>query len=132
MAAFESHQQELQKAKKKKKVSEAEDAEAELNFKDFVRVLSPFAAGASADTKLRLAFAVYDFDGDQRLGKSDLSQVLRQLLPEDAEDLEELLEYVVDMAMREADVDGDGVLDYEEFTKAVAHSDIKAKLTFNL
>lgn len=141
-AAFDSHRLEREKAAKKPGykrpgssggISEAvEAAEAELNFKDFIHVLSPFAAGASADTKLRLAFTVYDFDGDKRLGKSDLSQVLRQLLPKDAPGLEDLVEHVVEVAMREADVDGDGVLDYEEFKKAVANSDIKAKLTFNL
>ena len=31
--------------------------------------------------------------------------------------------------LEESDVDGDGVLNFEEFSHAVAHSDIRAKLT---
>ena len=31
--------------------------------------------------------------------------------------------------LEEADTDGDGLLNFEEFSHAVAHSDIRAKLT---
>jgi len=99
----------------------------DLTFEDFVYVLSPFAVGASADDKLRLAFAVYDFDGDGKLGDSDLQQLLRHLLPVDME--AQLIEQVVDMAMLEADKDGDGYLDLLEFKRAVNQEDFAAKLT---
>ena len=102
-------------------------ASADLSFKDFVAVLSPFAANATLDDKLRLAFAVYDFDGDGKLGEEDLMELLRQLLPEGTET--ELLESVVEQAMLEADKDQDGFLDLREFKKAVDKDDFKAKLT---
>lgn len=103
--------------------------EDELHFRDFVMVLSPFAPGASAEKKLRLAFAVYDLDGDGMLGHDDLTQLLRKLLPDGTE--EELLDYVVKEALEEADQDDDGFLSYPEFLQAVRHSDLKAKLTIN-
>ena len=31
--------------------------------------------------------------------------------------------------LEESDIDGDGLLNFEEFSHAVAHSDIRAKLT---
>ena len=37
---------------------------------------------------------------------------------------------IADRILEEADLDADGVLNYEEFAHAVAHSDIRAKLTF--
>ena len=95
---------------------------------DFVRALAPFAPKASGETKLRLAFDVYDFDGDGKLGVSDLTQLLQALLPEDAE--ADLIEHVVAMTISEADQDDDG-RSYKEFRSALADSSLKAKLTIN-
>ena len=101
----------------------------DLEFQDFVRVLAPFAPKAPGDTKMRFAFQVYDFDGDGKLGRGDLTELMRVLLPEEAE--EELIEYVVNMAISESDQDGDGCLSYAEFRHATANSNLKAKLTIN-
>ena len=46
-----------------------------LSFNDFVEVLSVFAPAASDQEKLKLAFKVFDFDGDRFLGRSDLEQL---------------------------------------------------------
>ena len=113
--------------------SRAESASDEdLSFQDFVHVLSPFAPGASLDEKLRLAFAVYDFDGDGKLGEADLAELMRQLLPKGEEGIEKIIEQMVDMAIIEADKDGDGALDLQEFKKAVDKDDFRAKLTMVL
>lgn len=103
---------------------------SELSFSDFVHVLSPFAAGASADDKIRLAFAVFDFDGDGKLGEADLQHMLRVLLPEGTED--GLINQVVEMTLQEADKDNDGALDMREFKQAIDKDDFKAKLTMTI
>ena len=52
-------------------------------FRDFVMVLSAFAPKASYMVKLRYAFNVYDFDGDGKLGRDDLMQLLGSQVPSD-------------------------------------------------
>ena len=37
--------------------------------------------------------------------------------------------HVMWQVLEESDTDGDGLLNFEEFSHAVAHSDIRAKLT---
>ncbi len=101
----------------------------DLSFRDFVRVLAPFAPKAPADTKYRFAFNIYDFDGDGKLGKGDLKQLMKLLLPDSTE--EELIEYAVDMTLKEADEDRDGYLTFGEFRQVVGTSSLKAKLTIN-
>ena len=78
---------------------------------------------------LRLAFEVYDFDADGRLGLADLTMLLKTLLPEDAE--EDLIHYAATMTISEADADGDGALSYSEYRNALANSDLRARLTIN-
>mmetsp|Transcript_37575 Transcript_37575/g.62220 ORF Transcript_37575/g.62220 Transcript_37575/m.62220 type:complete len:207 (+) Transcript_37575:138-758(+) len=103
-----------------------------LAFRDFVSHLSVFAPATPTDLKLRFAFKVYDFDGDQRLGREDLTQLLHALVPQDLDALDdELSQLIVDKTLEEADRDGDQTLNYMEFRAAVAHSDIASKLTIH-
>ena len=103
------------------------EAKETLSFNDFVAVLSVFAPATSDDAKLRLAFRVFDFDDDKFLGRGDLEQLLQALLPVDTE--EKLRTHILDEVLKEADQDQDEKLSYDEFLKAVAHSDIRSKLT---
>jgi len=101
-----------------------------LSFNDFVEVLSVFAPAASDQEKLKLAFKVFDFDGDRFLGRSDLEQLITALLPPATTDEDKKLHtHILDEVFREADQDQDEKLSYDEFLKAVAHSDIRSKLT---
>ena len=50
-------------------------------FRDFVMVLSAFAPKASYMVKLRYAFNAYDFDGDGKLGRDDLMQLIGIQVP---------------------------------------------------
>ena len=75
-----------------------------LSFDDFVEVLSPFAPGASLEDKLSLAFAVYDFDGDSRIGLDDLEKTLASLLPESTADGDDdVIRQVAQLVLSEAD-----------------------------
>lgn len=98
--------------------------------------LAVFAPGAPYENKLKLAFEIFDADGDGRIGRTDLETLLRALMPENVDELnfsekseERLVAVVADRILEEADQDADGVLNIEEFSRAVAHSDIRSKLT---
>merc|ERR1719424_2197902 len=58
-----------------------------LSFKDFALALSVFAPDAPYEQKLKLAFDMFDFDGDKAIGRSDLEALLRALLPEGVDNL---------------------------------------------
>ena len=75
---------------------------------------------------------MYDFDGDQKIGRDDLKELLSSLVPKGTDGADsELLEHIVDRTLEEADFDGDGGLNFDEFSRAVAHSDIASKLTIS-
>ena len=109
-------------------------------FRDFVVLLAVFAPEATYVAKLRFAFKTYDFDNDGKLGRDDLSQLIALLVPdlkrgdaavegagETADD--SLLHFAAERCIAEADLDGDGMLNFGEFSEAVAHSDIASKLS---
>ncbi len=109
-------------------------------FRDFVVLLAVFAPEATYVAKLRFAFKTYDFDNDGKLGRDDLSQLIALLVPdlkrgdaavegagETADD--SLLHFATERCIAEADLDGDGMLNFGEFSEAVAHSDIASKLS---
>mmetsp|Transcript_56071 Transcript_56071/g.122064 ORF Transcript_56071/g.122064 Transcript_56071/m.122064 type:complete len:197 (+) Transcript_56071:150-740(+) len=101
-----------------------------VSFKDFVVQLSVFSPQTPYEAKLRFAFKVYDFDGDGKLGRDDLTQLTRSLVPPGVTEMDEdFIKFIVDKAMEEADQDGEGALSYDEFRLIVAHSDIASRLT---
>ncbi len=53
----------------------------------------PLTRRIAAPRRFKLAFRVYDFDGDKKLGFKDLSQLLRTLLPEGTD--EQMIEQVI-------------------------------------
>jgi len=102
-----------------------------VSFKDFVKATNPFSTRARTDDKLKLAFKIYDVDNDGKIGRSDLTHILELQLGVgqcDEAEIREIVEYCV----TEIDIDGDGFMSYEDFTRTVGTSDIKAKLTFDL
>ena len=62
------------------------------------------------DNELRAAFSVFDKDGDGKITKEELKQVMKTLGQDPTE------EDVQDM-INENDVDHDGAIDYNEFVK---------------
>ncbi len=60
----------------------SEDGSGDLDFFKFVRMFEALSPRASADTKTIWAFALFDFDGDDHVGPSDIEKAL-QLLTDD-------------------------------------------------
>ncbi|XP_063226028.1 calcium and integrin-binding family member 2 [Bacillus rossius redtenbacheri] len=96
------------------------DGRGNMNFEDFLDLLSVFSEQAPRDIKVFYAFKIYDFDGDQHLGPGDLEQTLRlltggELGPEEAAQ-------VCEKVVEESDMDGDGKLSLMEFEHVITRA----------
>ncbi|XP_046990552.1 calcium and integrin-binding family member 2 [Schistocerca americana] len=96
------------------------DGKGNLTFEDFLDMLSVFSEQAPRDIKVFYAFKIYDFDGDQHIGPSDLQRALRLLTRDEltAEEVGQVCEKVVE----ESDVDGDGRLSFMEFEHVITRA----------
>ena len=92
------------------------DGTGDLSFAEFVTLMAHNMADESAaKTALAEAFAVWDRSGDGYLGVEELRRIMinvgEQVTLEDVEGM-----------VRHADVDGDGKLNYEEFSNVITSS----------
>ena len=62
------------------------------------------------EAEIKEAFRVYDMDGNGYISKAELKHVYNNLG-------EKLTDEDVDAMIREADIDGEGQVNYEEFVK---------------
>uniref|UniRef100_A0A8B9GUV1 Calmodulin n=1 Tax=Astyanax mexicanus TaxID=7994 RepID=A0A8B9GUV1_ASTMX len=71
-----------------------------------------------ADVTFKEAFSLFDKDGDGTITTKELGTVMRSLgqNPTEAE-LQDMINEEVDEMIREADIDGDGQVNYEEFVQ---------------
>uniref|UniRef100_A0AAQ4NW18 EF-hand domain-containing protein n=1 Tax=Gasterosteus aculeatus aculeatus TaxID=481459 RepID=A0AAQ4NW18_GASAC len=69
-------------------------------------------------TEFKEAFSLFDKDGDGTITTKELGTVMRSLgqNPTEAE-LQDMINEEVDEMIREADIDGDGQVNYEEFVQ---------------
>ncbi|KAL2055281.1 hypothetical protein ABVK25_004619 [Lepraria finkii] len=86
------------------------DHSGTISFDAFAPILAHKVANADSDAELRAAFGGFDKDGS---GTID-TEALRHLLKSIGEDLTD--EQIEEM-IREADKDGDGCIDYNEFVQ---------------
>ncbi|KDN37822.1 putative CNB1-calcineurin B, regulatory subunit [Tilletiaria anomala UBC 951] len=104
-----------------------EDGGGTVDFTEFVAGLSAFSNNGSRDEKLRFAFKVYDMDRDGYISNGELFLVLKMMVGNNLKDQQ--LQQIVDKTIMEADQNGDGKLDFEEFQAMVANTDIAKQLT---
>uniref|UniRef100_A0A1B6CPG4 EF-hand domain-containing protein n=1 Tax=Clastoptera arizonana TaxID=38151 RepID=A0A1B6CPG4_9HEMI len=95
--------------------------DGDCTFEDFLDMMSVFSVAAPKAVKAEHAFRIFDFDGDDMLGVSDLRQIIDRLtgsqrLPEG--DIQLLIQNILD----EADLDDDGALSFAEFEYIVDKS----------
>ncbi|KAL6042124.1 Calcineurin subunit B type 1 [Balamuthia mandrillaris] len=105
-----------------------EKGEDKVNFKDFVQVLAVFSPKASRKDKLRLAFKMYDVDGDGFISQQDLYHVVKLMVGKFVP--EETLRDIVATTIARADCNGDGRIDLEEFSLALAGADLERTMSF--
>ncbi|KAJ1978572.1 hypothetical protein H4R35_001853 [Dimargaris xerosporica] len=88
------------------------DGDGRVDFNEFAVMMastnSNSPSGAAND--LRDAFKAFDLNGDGYISKEELKSAMAQLG-------EKLPDYEIDEMIHEADKNGDGKIDYEEFIK---------------
>lgn len=100
----------------------------EIQFSEFISVLSTLSDKGTKEDKLRFAFQVYDIDSDGYISNGELFRVLKMMVGTNLTDVQ--LQQIVDKSVLEGDLDGDGKISFEEFVKMIGNSDsIDEKLT---
>ena len=106
------------------------DGDGSIDFEEFITGLSAFSGKSDNLNKLRFAFNIYDIDRDGYIGNGELFIVMKMMVGKNLKDEE--LQQIVDKTLMEADLDGDGKLNFEEFKNAVNTDTITNTLTLNM
>ncbi len=104
-----------------------EDGGGDVDFQEFVSGLSAFSSKGNKQEKLHFAFKVYDIDRDGYISNGELFIVLKMMVGSNLKDMQ--LQQIVDKTMMEADLDGDGKISFEEFTRMVENTDVSTSMT---
>lgn len=107
-----------------------EDGGGDVDFQEFVSGLSAFSSKGNKEQKLRFAFKVYDIDRDGYISNGELFIVLKMMVGNNLKDQQ--LQQIVDKTIMEADLDGDGKISFEEFTKMVENTDVSMSMTLGI
>eukprot|EP00275_Glaucocystis_incrassata_P001161 EC122033.1.p1 GENE.EC122033.1~~EC122033.1.p1 ORF type:complete len:151 (+),score=33.96 EC122033.1:79-531(+) len=92
-------------------INEVDDnKDGTIDFKEFVSMMAKKFTGSDAEEEILAAFKVFDKDGNGTISSPELRQIMRQLG-------QNLTDDEIDEMMREADISGDGEIDYQEFKK---------------
>ena len=86
------------------------DGSGTIEFAEFLALITRKTEESEAEDELREIFRVFDEDGDGYISAVELKHVMRNLG-------EKLRDEDVKKMIEEADMDGDGKLNYEEFAK---------------
>jgi calmodulin len=84
------------------------DGNGTIDFPEFLTMIK--IKGSDSEEEILEAFKVFDKNGNGYISPAELRQVLTSLG-------EKLSDEEVDEMVREADIDGDGQINYEEFLK---------------
>ncbi|KAI5293440.1 Calcineurin subunit B [Ascosphaera acerosa] len=106
-----------------------DDGGGDVDFQEFVAGLSAFSSKGAQEEKLRFAFKVYDMDRDGYISNGELFLVLKMMVGNNLKDMQ--LQQIVDKTIMEADMDGDGKISFEEFTRMVENTDVSMSMTLD-
>ncbi|XP_003397941.1 calcineurin B homologous protein 1 [Bombus vosnesenskii] len=106
-----------------------------VNFLQFMQVLAHFRPIKknspnrlnSRQEKLKFAFKMYDLDNDDLISKDELLAILHMMVG--ANISEEQLTSIAERTIVEADENGDGMISFEEFSKALERTDVEQKMS---
>ncbi|KAF5734060.1 calmodulin [Tripterygium wilfordii] len=86
------------------------DQNGTIDFPEFLNLMSRKMKDTDSDEELKEAFKVFDKDQNGYISAAELRHVMTNLG-------EKLTDEEVDDMIREADIDGDGQVNYEEFVR---------------
>jgi calmodulin len=86
------------------------DGNGIIDFKEFLNMMAKKMKETDSEEELREAFRVFDKDGNGHISAVELRTVMTTLG-------EKLTDDEVDEMIHEADLDGDGQVNYEEFVR---------------
>lgn len=84
------------------------DGSGTIDFPEFLTMMARKVSNTDSEQELKEAFRVFDKDGNGFISAAELRHVMTNLG-------EKLTDEEVDEMIREADIDGDGQVNYEEF-----------------
>eukprot|EP00567_Pseudictyota_dubia_P012031 CAMPEP_0197434162 /NCGR_PEP_ID=MMETSP1175-20131217/1931_1 /TAXON_ID=1003142 /ORGANISM="Triceratium dubium, Strain CCMP147" /LENGTH=152 /DNA_ID=CAMNT_0042962781 /DNA_START=114 /DNA_END=572 /DNA_ORIENTATION=+ len=92
------------------------DGDGVIDFSEFLAMMSKQKLMADDEPDVaREAFNMFDKDGNGQITTDELRQMMKKLG-------ESLTDKEIEMMIEEADVDGDGQINYEEFTKLLLYN----------
>lgn len=86
------------------------DGNGSIDFPEFLTMMARKMKDTDSEEEIIEAFKVFDKDGNGFISRAELSHVMTNLG-------EKLTDEEVDGMIHEADVDGDGFINYEEFVR---------------
>ena len=89
------------------------DGNGTIDFPEFLSMMARKMKDTDSEEEIKEAFKVFDKDGNGFISAAELRHVMTNLG-------EKLTDEEVDEMIREADIDGDGQINYEEFVKMVS------------
>lgn len=86
------------------------DGDGDIDFSEFLRLMSTKLKDAQTEEELLEAFKVFDTKGKQRFGEPELAEICKRLKCDFRPDeIKEMISV--------ADINGDGFIDFEEFVR---------------
>eukprot|EP01130_Rhizamoeba_saxonica_P013091 TRINITY_DN5550_c0_g1_i1.p1 TRINITY_DN5550_c0_g1~~TRINITY_DN5550_c0_g1_i1.p1 ORF type:complete len:177 (-),score=42.60 TRINITY_DN5550_c0_g1_i1:57-587(-) len=95
------------------------DGSDSVNFKQFIQTLSVFSTKGSDEDKIHFAFRIYDESGDGLISPDELYNVLKMMVGNNLTEMQ--LQQIVSKTMQEADSDGKGYINEEEFANTLGN-----------
>jgi serine/threonine-protein phosphatase 2B regulatory subunit len=111
------------------------DGSHEIDFEEFVLGLHALSPRATPREKARFCFSVFDIDGNGVIDRSELEKVMMYSLSENTSVrlTEQQLKNIIDRTYRRVDMNGDGVISFEEFqSEAEKNPTILACVSINM
>ncbi|KAJ8726071.1 hypothetical protein PYW07_000769 [Mythimna separata] len=96
--------------------------DGDCTFEDFLDMMSVFSEMAPKAVKAEHAFRIFDFDGDDMIGVSDLREVIERLCGPELKLGDSEIQQLVQNVLEEADLDDDGALSFAEFEHIIDKS----------
>ncbi|XP_078506100.1 calcium and integrin-binding family member 4 isoform X2 [Lissotriton helveticus] len=95
------------------------DEEGVFPFEHFLEMASVFSKQASLDVKVQYAFRIFDFNDSAFIEKDDIRSLIQRVINRNDTPVE-ILDYVVQQIMKEADLNNDNLISVQEFEHGIS------------